>query len=186
MISDSEFLIVVFTWIIGIPIGKKPKSKIWLAMGVAVVGVYLLCVNGSLNFNTGDIYTFIGSIMFAIQIIAIDKSVEDEDPIALSIIQQAVCSVFDLIFIFFIDKPTSVNIIGNILPILYVAIGSGIIAQTLQIVYQKDLDASLSSLIMSLESVFGALIGWLALNQVLSIREIIGCVLIFTAVLIAE
>ena len=95
-------------------------------------------------------------------------------------------SILSFMVMMFVEKPQLSDIKNAILPILFMVFVSGMIAQTIQMVYQKDVGPSLGSLIMSFESVFGAIGGWLILNQVLSVREIVGCILVFIAIVIAE
>lgn len=91
-----------------------------------------------------------------------------------------------LIVVIFKEQPSLTDLRASLFPILYIVFLSGLLAQCLQIRYQRDLDSSLASLLMSFESVFGAFFGWLILHQVMSAKEIFGCALVFAAILIAE
>ena len=106
--------------------------------------------------------------------------------IVISFFSQMTVAVLSFIVMLISEKVNINDVINNILPILFIIVISGVLAATLQTKYQKEIGASLASLILSLESVFGAIGGWLILNQTLSVREIIGCVLVFIAILIAE
>lgn len=179
-------LYIVFTPIISILIGKKPKSRIYLSILIALVGMYLLCINGEFVLRTGDILLVICAILFALQIILIDKFANDVDTIAFTAVQQLTGAVLTGIIMFVIEKP-SISIVGNnILQIIYLSLLAGAGAQLIQNRFQKDVEPSLASILMSFESVFGAIFGWLVLNQILSLKEIIGCILMFVAMLIAE
>lgn len=187
--SKASFLTslyIVFVPIIGIIIGKKAKLKNWIGVAVALVGMYFLCINGKLVLGLSDIVLLICSVMFAIQIILTDKYASDVDPVALTAVQQLTVSFLSLILMIFVEKPQVTNIVSAIWPLVFVALIPGSFAQTIQVVFQRDVEANLASLLMSFESVFGAFAGWLLLNQTLSIRELIGCGLIFIAILIAE
>lgn len=179
-------LYIVFTPIISILIGKKPKSRIYLSILIALVGMYLLCINESFVLRIGDILLVIAAILFALQIILIDKFANDVDTIAFTAVQQLTGAILTGIITLVLEKP-NVNIIGNnILQILYLSLLAGAGAQLIQNRFQKDVEPSLASILMSFESVFGAIFGWLVLNQILSLKEIIGCILMFVAMLIAE
>ena len=91
-----------------------------------------------------------------------------------------------MIVVIFKEQPSLTDLLASLFPILYIVFLSGLLAQCLQIRYQRDLDSSLASLLMSFESVFGAFFGWLILHQVMSVKEIFGCALVFAAILIAE
>ena len=184
--SFLSALYIVFVPILSMFVGKKPKPKIYLAILVSLIGMYLLCINGEFVLKIGDILLLIGAIMFALQIIFIDKFINDVDPIAFTAVQQLVCSLFTGVIMLVVEKPSIISISENILQLLYISLLSGALAQVLQNRFQRDVEPSLSSILMSFESVFGAVFGWIILNQALSTKEIIGCVLMFVAMLIAE
>ncbi len=178
-------LYIVFVPIIGMLMGKKIRKLVWAGVAVAALGMYFLCMNGSFSLGIGDIYLIICAVALAAQIIVIDKFADKVDPIPLSCVQSLVVCAMALAGMIF-EKP-SVSVIVSIWPVLaYAAVMSCAAAQTLQVVYQKDVEPTLASLLMSFESVFGVLGGFVFLNQTLSLRELFGCVLIFVAVLIAQ
>lgn len=188
-VSKASFitvLYIVIVPIIGLFLGKKIKRRMLIAIFIALIGLYFLCISGNFSINIGDLYLLMGAFCFALQIILIDYYGQKCDPLPLCATQQFFVSLFSAIMMIFVEKPT-LNDFGNSLwPILYLIFLSGVLSTTIQIVYQKDLDPSLASLILSFESVFGAIFGWIILNQSMSIKEIIGCVLVFIAILIAE
>ena len=180
-------LYIIFVAIFGFLFKKKPEKKIWIAIPIAIVGMYFLCANGeSLAVSAGDLYPLGGSMLLALQILFIDKGVEKDDPLTISFISQGLSALIFGVLMLIVDKPTIMDFKNALWPVLYSILISGVLAQTLQIIYQKDVEPSLASLLLSLESVFGALGGWLILGQSLSIREIAGCVIIFIAILIAN
>lgn len=186
-VSFISGLYIVFVPLILLFAKIKPKKIFWLAVLIACVGMYLLTMsNGYGNICIGDFYTLVSAFVFSFQIILIGKYAQDSDIIVFCCSQQVTTAIIAGILMLIFDKPQLSYFTGNLFPIIYLAFGSGLIAQLMQNRFQKDLEPSLASLIMSLESVFGALGGWLLLNQVLTIQELIGCVLIFVAIVMAE
>lgn len=188
-VSKASFITSLY--IVIVPVlemfsGKKIKKKMWLSIGIAILGLYFLCFSGSTSFSIGDLLLLMGSLFFAIQIMVIDKYSADCDAINLTFVSQLTVSVLSLIVMLVYEKPLLSDLTSAIPAIAYLVFLSGMIAQTIQIVFQKDVGPSLASLLMSFESVFGAIGGWLILSQVLSLREIAGCFLVFIAILIAE
>lgn len=188
-VSKTSFLsglYILFVPIIQLFTKVRPKKRFWLAVAVACVGMYFLCMNGQFVISIGDIYCLISAVLFAFQIILIAKYTQGADTLVFCGCQQLTTSLISCVFMLILEKPQIGDFKGLLMPILYVMFASGMIAQLLQNRYQKDIDPTITSLIMSLESVFGALSGWILLNQTMSSREIIGAVLIFAAILIAE
>ena len=188
-VSKASFitaLYIVFVPLIEIFLGQKVSRKIWISVGVAIIGLYLLCMHSTGGINIGDLFLLIGSVMFAFQIIVIDRMVRDSDPLVLTFVSQTAVAFFSFAVMIFKEK-VDFSAIGRSFPaIFFIVFIGGLLAQCIQIRYQRDLDSSLASLLMSFESVFGALFGWLILHQVMSAREIMGCVLVFIAILVAE
>ena len=188
-VSKSSFitaLYIVFVPLIETFRGKKPGMRILAAVGTALVGLYFLCISGTFSLNVGDLFLLAGSFFFAVQIIQIDRYSRECDGIVLTFVSQMTIAFLSGIVMVFIEKPSMVQISQSLFPLFYLAVISGGMAQSIQIVFQKDVGASLASLIMSMESVFGAAGGWLLLHQTMNGREIFGAILVFIAVLIAE
>lgn len=180
-------LYIVFVPIFGYLFKKKPNKRVWIAIPVAILGMYFLCTNGeTLSISVGDLYPLACAVLFAFQILFIDKGVEKDDPLLISFISQGISALLFGVMMICVDKPRLIDFKNAIGPVLYSIFITGLLAQTLQIIYQKDVEPSLASLLLSLESVFGALGGWLILGQTLTVREIAGCVIIFIAILLAE
>ena len=133
----------------------------------------------------GDVCELLCAVCFTGHILVIEHF-SNEDSIKLSCIQFFVCGIISAIIMVMFETVDIHNLIGAALPILYAGVMSSGVAYTLQMVGQKYVTASVASIVMSLESVFAALAGWILLNEVLSIREIAGCVLVFSAVLLAQ
>lgn len=185
---------IVLVPIISIFIGKKSGWNLWIAVGITVFGLYLLCMNGSLSMQLSDGLVLICSVLFALQILVVDHYVTEVDPVRLSQLQFLVAGVISFVMMLIIDVPAS-GIAGWLEPfgtwtawssILYAGVLSSGVAYTLQIVGQKNFNPTIASLIMSLESVFSVLAGWAILKQKMSGKEIFGCVLVFAAVILAQ
>ena len=172
--------------IFGLAIGKRASWLLWVAVAVALCGMYLLCVKDGLKIEKGDLYVFCCAICFSCHILFIDHFVQKVDAFLLSCLQFAVCGLLSGILMFIVETPSVSGILKGWVPILYTGILSSGVAYTLQIITQKHLSAAIAALVMSLESVFAALTGWIILHENLSAREFIGCVLVFAATLLAQ
>ena len=179
-------LYIVFIPIIGLFYGKKINRKLQLCIVLAMIGTYLMSVKGSLSMNIGDLITIFGSIVFAIHILMLSEFSKDTNAVLVSLIQFAVCGFFSLIAALIFEGIDMSAILKSYLAILYVGILSSGVGFTIQLMALKELDPVVASMISSLESVFGAVFGWLILSQSMSEREIIGGIIIFVATLIAQ
>ena len=178
-------LYIIIVPILGIFLGRKPRAAIWLGVLVSLIGLYFLCWQGTLNVNVGDLFTFGSAVVFAVHIQLIDRLGGNLNSIKLSAIQFGAAAVIACAVMLLFKTPNLDGILACWTDILYVAIFSGALGYTLQIVGQKSTDPTLASLIMCLESVFAALGGWLVLGEALSGREIFGCALMLSASVIA-
>ena len=165
---------------------KHLSKKIIIAIIISLIGIYLLCVNEGFSINTGDVYNFIGAIFWAIQILAIEKLAYNLDGVKFAIIQFLVCGVLSGIFMFILEKPTFDNIGLALLPLLYSGILSVGVGFTAQIICINYTDPIVASLIMSSESVFSVIFGFLLLGEVLTTKQGIGCILVLSAVILAQ
>ena len=179
-------LYIIFVPLLAMLIGKKIRLENWLGAVVAVTGLYCLSVKGDFSLNFGDVLAFICSVVWAIHILFIDKYAGMADNIEISAAQLGMCAILNTIFAFAIETVAWESIAGAAIPILYAAVMSSGIAFTLQIVGQKTAEPATAAVIMSLESVFGALGGWLILNEQMSGVEIMGCVLMLVGMLITQ
>lgn len=178
-------LYIIIVPILGIFLGRKPRAAIWLGVLVSLIGLYFLCWQDTLNVNVGDLFTFGSAVVFAVHIQLIDRLGGNLNSIKLSAIQFGAAAVIACAVMLLFETPNIDGILACWTDILYVAIFSGALGYTLQIVGQKSTDPTLASLIMCLESVFAALGGWLVLGEALSGREIFGCALMLSASVIA-
>lgn len=179
-------LYIVIVPVFGFLAHKKSSGKIWISVLLSIFGLYLLCMNESFSLSKGDILELIGAFAFAVQILVVDRVIGHLDGVKLSCIQYLVCCFCSAVLMLLFEKPAFADISGALIPILYAGLCSNAIGNTFQVVAQKNLDATLASLLMSLESVFSVLAGWILLNQALSIKEGIGCILMFTAIILAQ
>lgn len=184
-------LYILLVPIIAFIVMKKRVTLITIiAIILGALGLYLLAIPGGSSFsiNKGDLVVFIGSFFWGSHILVIDYFTKKVNPVKLSLMQFTVMTLFSAIAaVFFERESISVfNLMISWKPIVYAGIFSSCIAYTLQMVGQKYTDPVLASLILSLESVFGALSGYLFLNEVLTTKEFIGCVIVFIAIVIAQ
>lgn len=179
-------LYIVLVPIFGLLLRKKPRKSVWICAFIAVVGLYLLCINETFSINFGDVLILMCALVFTVHIMVIDYFSPKANGITLSCIQFLFSGVLSVIGALLFETPSFGSIIAGALPILYAGIMSCGIAYTLQIIGQKYVEPAIASLILSLESVVSVLAGWLLLHEVLSKRELLGCALMFTAVMIVQ
>lgn len=180
-------LYIVLVPILGLVIFRNHVSRNnWLGVLGATIGMYFICITESLTITKGDFITLACPFLFAMQILIIDYYIQDLDGVRFSAVQFAVCALVSGLMMLIFETPSWSQIIDSLGPLLYLAIMSSGIAYTLQIIGQKYVDTVIASLLMSLESVFALLSGWIYLNQSMSLREITGCVIVFAAIILAQ
>lgn len=176
---------MVLVPICGLFFGRKPSGKTWGAVVVALVGMYLLCLYGSgiQNLSKGDLLEMLCALGFTAHILVIDHFSPKVDGVKMSCIQFFVCGILAGIFMLILETPSWENICNAAMPILYAGILSSGVGYTLQIVAQKDTQPTVASLLMSLESVFSLVFGWIILKEAMSGVELLGCCLMFAAII---
>ena len=186
-------LYMVMVPIAGLFAGKKTKPIVWIAVLIALCGLYLMCLTSDLSINKGDILTLFCAVIFTFHILVIDHFSPKVDGVKLSFLQFFVCGALGLIYMFLFEEPDFGLIKSCWISIGYSGIFSCGVAYTLQIVGQKYTDPTSASLLMSLESVFATLstvilvyFGWNLTGGQLSLREILGCVLMFAAIILVQ
>ena len=179
-------LYIIIVPILGIFMKKRVAPIIWVSSIIAVIGFYLLSISGQVSINKGDILVLTCAVLFSVHILVIDYFSPKGEGVTISCIQFFTCGILCGIMMFIFESPQIKDILAAYLPILYAGVMSCGVAYTLQIVGQKNMDPTVASLILSLESVFSALAGWMLLGQGLSTKELIGCSLVFVAVLLAQ
>lgn len=179
-------LYIVFVPVLGIFFKKKTGPMVWICVIIALAGAYLLSVKEGFTIAYSDIYLLLCAVLFSWQIIAVDKYAPLTDNVKLSFVQFLTTGVISTAIAMITESPDLGSILACSGPILYTAVMSSGVAYTLQIVGQKDTPPAIASLVMSLESVFSALAGWVLLHELLSLKETLGCVLVFTAVILSQ
>lgn len=172
--------------VMGIFIGKKAGMKTWIGVALAVAGMYFLCITDGFHMSRGDFLVFLCAVIFSVHILLIDYFSPKTDGVALSCIQFFVCGILCAVPMLISERPKIAEIAGAWMPLAYAGVLSCGVGYTLQIVAQKNTDPTVASLILSLESVFSVLTGWVILGEKLSGRELFGCVLVFIAVILAQ
>ena len=177
---------IVLVPVLGLFLGKKCGIRVWISVLLAVGGLYLLSCVGVTKVNIGDLLILISAGAFAVQIVLIDVLAQELDGIRLNCIQFIVVTVLSALAAAFTETPTWQGVIDCALPLVYTGVLSSGVAFTLQILGQQHLSPAPASLIMSLESVFAVLAGWVLLHQTLRPIEALGCALVFLAVILSQ
>lgn len=177
---------IVIVPVIGLFMKKKCSPMIWLSVLLAVVGLYLLCINEQFSIGYGDILVFVCAILFSVHILIVDYFSPKVDGVKMSCIQFLVCGLLSGIAMLFAEQSQLSAVLLAWKPIAYAGIMSCGVGYTLQIVGQKGMNPTIASLILSLESCISVLAGWLLLGQTLSMREGLGCVVMFAAIILAQ
>ncbi len=177
---------VILVPILGLFIKQKTSLLTWLGAFVAIIGLYFLSVNESLDVNVGDILVLVGAFFWAIQILVIGFYSTKVDAFQLAFSQFVVCAALSAAAAFISETVIFSNILLAYLPILYAGLFSVGIAFTIQVVAQREAHPANAAIIMSLEAVFAVIGGWMILNEVISIRGIIGCWLMFIGMIVSQ
>lgn len=165
---------------------KRYSFIVWIAVAMGLYGMYLLCMTESFSLNRGDTLIFFCALLFSGHILCCGYFGNKGDPIRISAIQLVVTALVSWILAFLTEKPDLGSINDALIPILYCGIMSGGVGYTLQVVGQKYTDPTIASLLMSLESVFAALSGALLLGERMTMRELLGCMIMFIAITIVQ
>ena len=187
-VGKSGFLTTLYILMVpflGLLFKRKVKPVLWLCIVIATCGMYFLCVTEAGSINIGDLFLIACAFLFSVQIMIVDHYVQTVDGVRLSLVQFFVVAVISAVCMFLFEEVDSVAIGNAWFSIFYAGVLSSGIAFTLQIVAQKNLNPTVASLIMSLESVFAALAG-AVFGERLSSNEILGCVLVFVAIILAQ
>ncbi len=177
---------IVLVPVLGLFLGQKAGLNVWISVVLAVAGLYLLSAFGVSEVNIGDILLMGCACGFAVQILLVDRLGKTLDGLRLNLVQFLTSTVFSCVAMFLFEEPVWDSILSCAVPLLYTGVLSSAVAFSLQILAQQKLDPAPASLIMSMESVFAVLAGWLLLHQVLSVNEMLGCALVFAGVLLSQ
>ena len=179
-------LYTVLVPIFGLFVGRRVGIKIWISIAIAVAGLYFLCIKDGFRIEPGDMLLMLCAVFFALQMIFLSIFTQKVDPIALSCGQFFVTGILSLATALIFEDFSAQNFAGCIVPLLYIAVFSSCVAYTLQVVSFRTGNPAVLSLLFSLESVFAVLSGAVILGERLSGRELVGCVVMFGAVILAE
>ncbi len=177
---------IVIVPLMGVFVGRKVRPVIGLCVVIAVAGLYFLCMKGGFSLGGGDLMVMICAVAFSVHILVIDYFSPLVDGVRMSAIQFLVAGLMCSVPMFLWEQPQPAVILSAWAPILYAGVLSCGVAYTLQILGQKGADPVVASLLLSLESVFSVLAGWVILGQALSTRELFGCALMFGAIILAQ
>lgn len=182
--------------ILGLFLKKKCGWHIWISVAITLIGLYLLCMKDTFSLQFSDTLLLLCAFVFAIHILVIDHFSPLVDGVRMSCIQFFVAGLLSAIPMLFIEMEHSIQgilkwipaltTLTAWIPLLYAGIFSCGVAYTLQIIGQQGVNPTIASLLLSLESVFSVIAGWIILNETMGKRELSGCVLIFLAVILAQ
>lgn len=180
-------LYVVFVPIISVLLRKKVRPIMWLCVAMGAMGLYLLCMtDASFRLTYGDTLVLLCAVAFAVHILTVDHFIASNDGLKLSCIQFLSAGLVGIICMFIFESPDINAILDCWMPILYAGVLSCGLGYTFQVIAQKYAEPTVASLLMSLESVFAVISGAIILHEVMSMRELSGCFIIFAAVIISQ
>lgn len=179
-------LYVILVPLCGIFFKKIPSVNIWVAVIIATVGLYLLCMTEGLSIGLGDTLVLICAVCYTAHIVTVDHFAEKTDPIKLSCLQFMTVGVVSALPAIVFEHNSLENILAAWLPILYAGLLSSGVAFTLQVVAQKYTEPTIAAITMSFESVFAVLSGCVVLGDIPTVREWIGCAVMFVAIILAQ
>lgn len=177
---------IVLVPVLGLFLKRKAGLQLWISVGLALLGLYLLCMKGAFSLNGGDVLLILCAVGFSVHIMAVDYFSTKLDGMILSCIQFLVAGLISGIGMLLSEKFDWHMVLLAAKPILYSGVLSCGVGYTLQVIAQKGLNPTVASLLMSLESVVSVIAGFLVLHEVLSSRELLGCVFMFAAVILAQ
>ena len=179
-------LYIVIVPVLGIFLHRKSSIKIWIGVVVAMLGLYLLCIQEDFSLGKGDGLVLVCAVTFSFHIMVVDYFSPKVEGIKMSCIQFFVCGILSSVCMFLFENPQISQILSAWLPILYAGVMSCGIAYTLQIIAQEGMNPTVASLILSMEAVVSVLAGWILLHEKLSARELTGCAFMFVAIILAQ
>ena len=179
-------LYIFFVPLIGLFFGQKTGSGTWIGASVALIGLYLLSIKDDFSFAEGDLFQLICAVFFAAHVLVIGYLAKRMDPLKLSLIQYVVSAVLSFIIAMAIEDIRWDMIVDTAIPLLYAGGMSIGVGYTLQVVAQQHAKSSHAAIILGLEGAFAVLGGWLLLDEHLSTRGLIGCVLMLTGMLLSQ
>ncbi len=179
-------LYVVLVPICGLFLKKRVSPTVWVSVLLGVAGLYCLCIKDGFSIAPSDLLVMLCAFGYTLHILVIDYFTQKVDGVKMSCIQFLSCAVLSAILMLIFEHPTWADITPCIGSILYVGVFSSGVAYTLQILAQKDSNPTIVALLLSLESVFGAVSGAIFLHETMTGKELVGCVLMLIAVVLAQ
>ena len=179
-------LYVVLVPVLSAFMHRSVNRKVWGCVLLAVIGLYLLCMGERFSLSAGDSWMLLCAFLFSLQILSVNYFVKYTDPVKLAALEFLFEGIFAGLCMLLFEPFDAVGILSALPSILYAGFMSSAVGYTLQIVAQDGLDPAVASIAMSFESVFAALAGWVVLREAMSARELIGCVLMFAAIVISQ
>jgi len=179
-------LYIVLVPLTGLFLGRRLGKLVWMAVALSVIGLYLLCMQGSFSIDPGDGMLILCALSYSGHILVVDFFSRRTDCLRMSCIQFFTTTVICLAGAFLFEEPSWEAVKTCAVPIIYAGVFSGGMGYTLQILAQRDAEPAIASLLMSLESVFAVLAGWVILKDALSLRELAGCVLMMGGIVLAQ
>ena len=185
-VSFITSLYVIVVPMAGLFFGRKIPKAVVIGIIISVVGMYFLGFSGGMTFNIGDIFALAAAFSFAAHILLIDRFARNYDTLTLVCIQAFMVGSITLVLAFIFESPQISSLINGLGYILYAGIMSSFVAHMLQIRAQRSTDPAVASILFSMEAVFATIVSWIALHEHLSPREILGCALLLTAVIVSK
>lgn len=180
-------LYIVLVPIFSLFLKHRPGVKSWIGVCFGAMGLYLLCITESFTIQQGDFIVLIGAGFWAAHLLVIDHFLPRiSDPIKLSFLQFCICALYSGIAALIFEEIHLTDLLQCAIPILYAGLLSGGVGFTLQIVGQKYTTPTVASLLLSMEAVFAAIFGFLLLGEKMNTRELMGCLLMFVAIIISQ
>ena len=179
-------LYVVLVPVLSVFMHRSVNRKVWGCVLLAVIGLYLLCMGERFSLSAGDSWMLLCAFLFSLQILSVNYFVKYTDPVKLAALEFLFEGIFAGLCMLLFEPFDAEGILSALPSILYAGFMSSAVGYTLQIVAQDGLDPAVASIAMSFESVFAALAGWVVLREAMSARELIGCALMFAAIVISQ
>lgn len=179
-------LYVVIVPILGLLWGQRADAGTWSGAVLAAMGLYLLSITNGFNISFGDALELIGAFLWAGHVLIIGWLSPKMDSLKLACTQFTVCSFLSLLTAWLIEPMVMASIFQAAIPILYGGVLSVGVAYTLQVVAQKNAHPAHAAILLSLEAVFAAFGGWLILDETMTLRGGIGCMLMLCGMLLSQ
>lgn len=179
-------LYIIIVPVLGQFMRKRVGLNVWISVALAAAGMYMLCITEGFSVGKGDFLVFLCSIGFSLHILVIDYFSPQADGVVISCVQFFTAGIVSGVLALVLEEPSWKGVTAAWMPVLYAGVMSCGVAYTLQVVAQKNIAPTVASLLMSLESVFSVLAGWVLLGQRLSAKEMAGCGLVFAGIILAQ